>query len=275
MKLSVKLKEIIKMHFKKVLATIAAFGLMLSLTACGSKQTVSTSSSSKSASVSAKKTESSSAKSQGKNYSEAQYAMMAYLKSAKKEGTNTGNQSVQITTNNNLRRRISDNQEQYTVTNTAKKVTVKSSEASYVFSKDQLTKSLQKNIENVNELLDKNSNSSDSLSSSTSSSKESNLTESSSISSSSSSSSASSSSSSQSTAKMTAADAKAMLKEHVSVEREKAGLSGQSVSGMPTADDVDGFTMNQNSDGNWTATGMINGQTVTYNITPSQVSSNN
>ena len=67
MKLSVKLKEIIKMHFKKVLATIAAFGLMLSLTACGSKQTVSTSSSSKSASVSAKKTESSSAKSQGKN----------------------------------------------------------------------------------------------------------------------------------------------------------------------------------------------------------------
>ena len=74
---------------------------------------------------------------------------------------------------------------------------------------------------------------------------------------------------------MTAADAKAMLKEHVSVEREKAGLSGQSVSGMPTADDVDGFTMNQNSDGNWTATGMINGQTVTYNITSSQVSSNN
>ena len=46
------------------------------------------------------------------------------------------------------------------------------------------------------------------------------------------------------------------------------------VSGMPTADDVDGLTMNQSADGNWTATGTINGQTVTYNITPSQVSSN-
>ncbi|MFR0582594.1 hypothetical protein ACLUXQ_08945 [Limosilactobacillus mucosae] len=258
------------MHLKKVLATVASFGLMLSLAACGNKQTVSTSSSSKSASVSSKTIESSSAKSQGKKYSESQYAMMAYLKSAKKEGTNTGSQAVQVTTNNNLKREFSDSQGQYTVTNTAKKVTVKSSDASYVFSKDQLTKSLQKNIENVNELLDKNTESTDNSSSSSTSAKESKTAESSS----SSSLSASSSSNSQSTAKMTAADAKAMLKEHVSAEREKAGLSGQSVSGMPTADDVDGLTMNQSADGNWTATGTINGQTVTYNITPSQVSSN-
>lgn len=262
------------MHLKKVLATVASFGLMLSLAACGNKQTVSTSSPSKSASVSSKTIESSSAKSQGKKYSESQYAMMAYLKSAKKEGTNTGSQAVQVTTNNNLKREFSDSQGQYTVTNTAKKVTVKSSDASYVFSKDQLTKSLQKNIENVNELLDKNTESTDNSSSSSTSAKESKTAESSSSSLSSSSSSASSSSNSQSTAKMTAADAKAMLKEHVSAEREKAGLSGQSVSGMPTADDVDGLTMNQSADGNWTATGTINGQTVTYNITPSQVSSN-
>lgn len=33
-------------------------------------------------------------------------------------------------------------------------------------------------------------------------------------------------------------------------------------------------SLNQSADGNWTATGTINGQTVTYNITPSQVSSN-
>lgn len=262
------------MHLKKVLATVASFGLMLSLAACGNKQTVSTSSSSKSASVSSKMIESSSAKSQSKKYSESQYAMMAYLKSAKKEGTNTGSKAVQVTTNSNLKREFSDSQGQYTVTNTAKKVTVKSSDASYVFSKDQLTKSLQKNIENVNELLDENTESTDNSSSFSTSAKESKTAESSSSSLSSSSSSASSSSNSQSTAKMTAADAKAMLKEHVSAEREKAGLSGQSVSGMPTADDVDGLTMSQSADGNWTATGTINGQTVTYNITPSQVSSN-
>ena len=168
------------MHLKKVLATVASFGLMLSLAACGNKQTVSTSSSSKSASVSSKTIESSSAKSQGKKYSESQYAMMAYLKSAKKEGTNTGSQAVQVTTNNNLKREFSDSQGQYTVTNTAKKVTVKSSDASYVFSKDQLTKSLQKNIENVNELLDKNTESTDNSSSSSTSAKESKTAESSS-----------------------------------------------------------------------------------------------
>ena len=181
-----------------------------------------------------------------------------------------------MATNNNLKRKISDAQEQYTVTNTAKKVTVKSSNASYVFSKDQLAKSLQKNVENVNELLDESGNS---TTSSKSSAKESEVAESSSSSasgsSSTSSTSSSSSSSSQSSAKMTAADARALLKEHVSAEREKAGLSGQSVSGIPTADDVDGFNMSQISDGNWTATGTFNGQTVTYNITPSEVSSSN
>lgn len=266
------------MHFKKVLVATTTFGLMLSLAACGNKQSVSTSSSSSSASVSLK-SESSSTKSQSKKYSEAQYAVMAYLKSAKKEGTNTGNGSVQVATNNNLKRKISDAQKQYTVTNTAKKVTVKSSNASYVFSKDQLAKSLQKNVENVNELLDESGNS---TTSSKSFAKESEVAESSSSSasgtsstSSTSSSSSSSSSSSQSSAKMTAADARALLKEHVSAEREKAGLSGQSVSGIPTADDVDGFNMSQTSDGNWTATGTFNGQAVTYNITPSQVSSNN
>ena len=262
------------MHFKKVLVATTTFGLMLSLAACGNKQSVSTSSSSSSASVSLK-SESSSTKSQSKKYSEAQYAVMAYLKSAKKEGTNTGNGSVQVATNNNLKRKISDAQEQYTVTNTAKKVTVKSSNASYVFSKDQLAKSLQKNVENVNELLDESGNS---TTSSKSFAKESEVAESSSSlasgSSSTSSTSSSSSSSSQSSAKMTAADARALLKEHVSAEREKAGLSGQSVSGIPTADDVDGFNMSQTSDGNWTATGTFNGQTVTYTITPSQVSSN-
>lgn len=264
------------MHFKKVLVATTTFGLMLSLAACGNKQSVSTSSSSSSASVSLK-SESSSTKSQSKKYSEAQYAVMAYLKSAKKEGTNTGNGSVQVATNNNLKRKISDAQKQYTVTNTAKKVTVKSSNASYVFSKDQLAKSLQKNVENVNELLDESGNST--TSSNKSFAKESEVAESSSSSasgtSSTSSTSSSSSSSSQSSAKMTAADARALLKEHVSAEREKAGLSGQSVSGIPTADDVDGFNMSQTSDGNWTATGTFNGQAVTYNITPSQVSSNN
>ena len=183
------------MHFKKVLVATTTFGLMLSLAACGNKQSVSTSSSSSSASVSLK-SESSSTKSQSKKYSEAQYAVMAYLKSAKKEGTNTGNGSVQVATNNNLKRKISDAQEQYTVTNTAKKVTVKSSNASYVFSKDQLAKSLQKNVENVNELLDESGNS---TTSSKSFAKESEVAESSSSLASGSSSTSSTSSSSSST----------------------------------------------------------------------------
>lgn len=56
-------------------------------------------------------------------------------------------------------------------------------------------------------------------------------------------------------AAMTAQDAKNIVKEHIGNQLNNAGISGKKATGLPTIDEVDGYTAVQNGVNDWTVSG--------------------
>ena len=56
-------------------------------------------------------------------------------------------------------------------------------------------------------------------------------------------------------AQMTAQDAKNIVKEHIGNQLNNAGISGKPATGLPSIDEVDGYTAVQNGVNDWTVSG--------------------
>lgn len=56
-------------------------------------------------------------------------------------------------------------------------------------------------------------------------------------------------------AQMTAQDAKNIVKEHIGNQLNNAGIEGKQVTGLPSIDEVDGYTAVQNGVNDWTVSG--------------------
>ncbi|MBB1086236.1 hypothetical protein [Limosilactobacillus fastidiosus] len=54
---------------------------------------------------------------------------------------------------------------------------------------------------------------------------------------------------------MTAQDAKNIVKEHIGNQLNNAGISGKPATGLPSIDEVDGYTVVQNGINDWTVSG--------------------
>lgn len=54
---------------------------------------------------------------------------------------------------------------------------------------------------------------------------------------------------------MTAQDAKNIVKEHIGNQLNNAGISGKTATGLPSIDEVDGYTAVQNGINDWTVSG--------------------
>lgn len=67
--------------------------------------------------------------------------------------------------------------------------------------------------------------------------------------------SATSSSEQNTRAQMTAQDAKNIVKEHIGNQLNNAGISGKPATGLPSIDEVDGYTAVQNGVNDWTVSG--------------------
>ena len=77
--------------------------------------------------------------------------------------------------------------------------------------------------------------------------------------------SATSSSEQNTRAQMTAQDAKNIVKEHIGNQLNNAGISGKPATGLPSIDEVDGYTAVQNGVNDWTVSGNGHSFRVTAN----------
>ena len=93
------------------------------------------------------------------------------------------------------------------------------------------------------------------------------------ISSSSTSQKSSSSSANSSERVMAASDAKDLVKEFLGNSRADALQSGKEAPKQPSIDSIDGFTAKQNDTNDWTVSGTYNGQSYSYHVTPTSITS--
>ena len=93
------------------------------------------------------------------------------------------------------------------------------------------------------------------------------------ISSSSTSQKSSSSSANSSERVMVASDAKDLVKEFLGNSRADALQSGKEAPKQPSIDSIDGFTAKQNDTNDWTVSGTYNGQSYSYHVTPTSITS--
>ncbi|MGK4126854.1 hypothetical protein [Limosilactobacillus vaginalis] len=83
----------------------------------------------------------------------------------------------------------------------------------------------------------------------------------------------SSSSANSSERVMAASDAKNLVKEFLANARADALQSGKEEPAQPSVDSIDGFTAKQNDTNDWTVSGTYNGQSYSYHVTPTSITS--
>ena len=72
---------------------------------------------------------------------------------------------------------------------------------------------------------------------------------------------------------MSSSDAKNLVKEFLANARADALQSGKEEPAQPSVDSIDGFTAKQNDTNDWTVSGTYNGQSYSYHVTPTSITS--
>ena len=72
---------------------------------------------------------------------------------------------------------------------------------------------------------------------------------------------------------MAASVAKDLVKEFLGNSRADALQSGKEAPKQPSIDSIDGFTAKQNDTNDWTVSGTYNGQSYSYHVTPTSITS--